>query len=70
MAVIGDARGTGVGAAILRELMAQAKLRGQTGVQLNAQLSAEKFYRREGFEREGDLFSEAGIEHVHMTRVL
>lgn len=70
MAVSLAARGTGVGAAILRALMEQARLRGQSGVQLNAQLTAESFYQREGFEREGELFDEAGIPHVHMTRHL
>jgi predicted GNAT family N-acyltransferase len=68
MAVMESARGTGVGAAILRVLMENAKLRGQSGVQLNAQLTTESFYQREGFAREGDLFEEAGIPHVHMTR--
>ncbi len=68
MAVSEEARGTGVGAQILRLLMEQARLRGQLGVQLNAQLTAESFYAREGFAREGELFDEAGIQHVHMTR--
>ena len=67
MAVMESARGTGIGAAILLLLMEQAKLRGQLGVQLNAQLTAEPFYQREGFAREGELFVEAGIPHVHMT---
>jgi predicted GNAT family N-acyltransferase len=31
-------------------------------------LTAESFYAREGFAREGELFDEAGIQHVHMTR--
>lgn len=68
MAVTETARGTGVGAAILRLLMEQARLRGQSGVQLNAQVTAESFYQRAGFAREGALFEEAGIPHVHMTR--
>jgi predicted GNAT family N-acyltransferase len=67
MAVMQSARGTGVGAGILLQLMAQAKLRGQHAVQLNAQITAESFYLREGFSREGELFEEAGIVHVHMT---
>lgn len=67
MAVMESARGTGIGAAILLRLMEQAKLRGQHGVQLNAQITAESFYQREGFAREGELFEEAGIPHVHMT---
>jgi predicted GNAT family N-acyltransferase len=68
MAVLSSARGTGVGAELLRVLMEQARLRGEAGVQLNAQLTAESFYQRAGFTREGELFDEAGIPHVHMTR--
>ena len=66
MAVLPAYRNMGVGAAILRALMAQAKLRGQTSVQLNAQIAAENFYRRHGFVRQGEQFQEAGITHVHM----
>jgi predicted GNAT family N-acyltransferase len=39
-------RGHGVGAEILRNLMAQAKSRGDGIVMLNAQQSAEPFYRK------------------------
>ncbi|MFA9273460.1 MAG: GNAT family N-acetyltransferase [Candidatus Aquirickettsiella gammari] len=70
MAVLSTARNCGVGAEILRQLMAQAKIRGMQSVQLNAQISAASFYQREGFNREGDLFIEAGIEHVHMNKTL
>jgi predicted GNAT family N-acyltransferase len=70
MAVLNTARNCGVGAEILRQLMVQAKIRGIHAVQLNAQISAEPFYKREGFSREGDLFMEAGIQHVHMNKTL
>lgn len=70
MAVLNTARNCGVGAEILRQLMAQAKIRGMYAVQLNAQISAEPFYQREGFHREGELFMEAGIQHVHMNKML
>jgi predicted GNAT family N-acyltransferase len=70
MAVLSSARNGGVGAEILRQLMTQAKIRGMHAVQLNAQISAEAFYQREGFNREGELFMEAGIEHVHMNKSL
>lgn len=70
MAVLSSTRNCGVGAEILRQLMAQAKNRGMQSVQLNAQISAAPFYQREGFNREGDLFIEAGIEHVHMNKTL
>jgi predicted GNAT family N-acyltransferase len=70
MAVLSSARNCGVGAEILRQLMVQAKVRGMHAVQLNAQISAEPFYEREGFNREGDLFVEAGIQHIHMNKIL
>lgn len=66
MAVLAQARGVGVGAAILRQLMQQAKQRGDACVRLNAQQSAEHFYLKEGFIRDGDIFMEAGIPHIHM----
>lgn len=70
MAVLDIARSHGIGAEILRVLMEQARIRGQKEVQLNAQISAESFYKGQGFSREGDLFNEAGIAHVHMSAPL
>jgi len=67
MAVLASARNSGVGADILRSLMEQAKLRGDQIVQLNAQQSAEPFYVREGFARDGEIFMEAGIAHICMA---
>ncbi|HTD04223.1 GNAT family N-acetyltransferase [Undibacterium sp.] len=66
MAVRASARGHGVGVAILQALMQQARLRGDAEVKLNAQISAEPFYERNGFVRDGDVFEEAGIQHLHM----
>ncbi len=70
MAVLSAVRGHGVGAEILRNLMAQAKSRGDGIVMLNAQQSAEPFYRKEGFVRVGEIFEEAGIPHVAMQKSL
>ena len=67
MAVLAEARGTGVGSKILHALMEQAKARGEPAVRLNAQQSAEKFYLKDGFVREGEVFEEAGIPHVSMV---
>lgn len=66
MAVLKEARGQGLGGAILRVLMEQAKARGDRSVVLNAQTHAEPFYRRYGFVREGEEFMEAGIPHIQM----
>lgn len=66
MAVRRSARGSGVGGALLKALMEQARLRGDTRVVLNAQTQAAPFYQRHGFEVVGPEFEEAGIAHVEM----
>jgi predicted GNAT family N-acyltransferase len=66
MAVRKKARGTGVGGALLRVLMAQARARGDTEVVLSSQTHAAPFYARHGFHIDGDEFFEAGIAHINM----
>lgn len=66
MAVRKSARGTGVGGALLRALMAQARARGDRQVELSSQTHAASFYQRHGFMIEGDEFFEAGIAHINM----
>ena len=68
MAVLAPFRNAQIGAAMLRVLVQEATDRGLTVVQLNAQISAENFYLREGFTRVGEIFIEAGIEHIHMLK--
>jgi hypothetical protein len=70
MAVLARARNRGVGAAILRALVAIAAARGDREVVLHAQRSAARFYAREGFREHGGEYLEAGIAHVTMTRAL
>lgn len=70
MAVRQPARGKGIGARMLETLVATARQRGDRQVMLNAQTQAEPFYQRYGFLREGGVFMEAGIPHIHMRRVL
>ena len=70
MAVLGDWRGLGVGDAMLAALMTEARKLGWPAVSLNAQVSAETFYARQGFIPYGERFWEAGIEHQSMRRAL
>lgn len=70
MAVSREARGRGVGGAILEALVEAARARGDREVVLNAQLQAAGFYRAHGFVEEGAEFDEAGIAHRAMRRVL
>ncbi len=70
MAVLGAARGSGVGRALLDLLVARAGERGLPVVELHAQLHARRFYERAGFTAFGEVYLEAGIEHVGMRRRL
>lgn len=70
MAVLSAWRGRGVGEALLRALLAEARQRQWPAISLHAQVDAERFYARHGFLPEGDRFFEAGIEHQGMRRVL
>ena len=63
-------RGRGIGARILEALLAEAARRGHRRAELHAQLAAEGFYARYGFERTGGVFMEAGIAHTTMARPL
>ncbi|MHA6203258.1 GNAT family N-acetyltransferase [Dyella soli] len=63
-------RQRGVGAAMLRALIARARALGRREIMLDAQLSAVAFYQREGFEALGDVFEDAGIRHQAMRLLL
>ncbi|TWI69172.1 putative GNAT family N-acyltransferase [Pseudoduganella lurida] len=69
MAVSKAVRGTGVGGALLRGLMSQARDRGHAEVILSAQTHAAPFYLAHGFTQVGAEFFEAGIAHVEMRHV-
>ena len=70
MAVLRRWRGYGIGAAILRALLAEAAELGMTQLVLHAQTPAVGFYERFGFLTEGAQFMEAGIAHFTMRRHL
>jgi predicted GNAT family N-acyltransferase len=70
MAVLPEFRKTGVGAHILRFLVDLARERGFRKAILHAQLTAEGFYLKEGFNPVGGVFDEAGIAHRKMERDL
>ncbi|MEO6714403.1 MAG: GNAT family N-acetyltransferase [Mycobacteriales bacterium] len=70
MAVRSAVRGQGIGSMLLRALEDIAGMRGCAQVELHAQLHAAPFYRQLGYAAEGDVFAEAGIEHVAMRKLL
>ena len=66
MAVLPEWRKRNVGARLLARAVEAGEEAG-LAVFLNAQIQAQGFYERNGFEAEGEMFLEAGIEHVRMT---
>jgi predicted GNAT family N-acyltransferase len=70
VAVKKEMRRNGIGEGICKLLMAIAGDNGAEKVIIGAQLTAVEFYKSLGFEKEGDVFMEAGIEHVKMVRPL
>jgi predicted GNAT family N-acyltransferase len=70
MAVAEAARGTGTGSAVLRALEQRARELGLQGIELHAQVHAQRFYERLGYEAFGEQYLEAGILHVSMRKAL
>ncbi len=67
MAVLKEWRRCGVGTALLKHLLSEAKKRGLVVTIVNAQTYAVDFYARFGFQSEEDEFLDAGIPHVRMV---
>jgi predicted GNAT family N-acyltransferase len=70
MAVLPEFRGQGIGREILRFLMDTARSRGFRRAVLHAQLTAEGFYLKQGYQPRGEVFEEAGIAHRAMDSKL
>jgi predicted GNAT family N-acyltransferase len=70
MAVRKEARGIGVGRAIMAALIARAREMGLLEIILDAQVHAIPFYADLGFVEEGDEFMDAGLVHRRMRRRL
>jgi predicted GNAT family N-acyltransferase len=70
IAVDQNTRGTGVGRNVMLELEKKAKELGLTELYLHAQTYAKRFYELLGYTPRGDVFDEAGIEHIEMFKML
>jgi predicted GNAT family N-acyltransferase len=70
LAVKREARGLGVGAALVRAIEDAARARGLAAVDLHAQTHALGFYERLGYVAYGPEFPDAGIAHRSMRRSL
>ena len=66
--VLAEARGTGLGAALMRAAVERFRtVPGVTQVKLGAQTHALGFYERLGFTAKGPEFDDAGIPHREMV---
>ncbi len=65
-AVLPEFRNRGIGEIILRAVLEDV-VPLEKPIYLHAQLKAVSFYERNGFEKVGEQFTEAGIEHYLMT---
>ncbi|KPQ28038.1 MAG: putative acyltransferase [Halomonas sp. HL-93] len=70
VAVLAEARGSGIGGQLMAAAIACAQRLGHPQVALSAQLHALAFYERLGFTAHGDIFMDAGIPHREMTLTL
>jgi predicted GNAT family N-acyltransferase len=66
VAVLKEARGMYYGDFVVRLLLNKAFLSGAKEVIISAQVKAIPFYEKIGFAPFGDIYFEAGIEHVKM----
>lgn len=70
VAVLESERGTGLGRQIMLMMEETARQHGYTKLKLNAQTHAKRFYEKLDYTPLGDVFDEAGIEHIAMEKYL
>lgn len=70
VAVHSSARGTGLGKQIMLVLELHAREQGFQKLKLNAQCHAQAFYEKLGYIPYGEVFDEAGIDHIAMQKTL
>ncbi len=68
MAVDAARRRRGLGGKVLDALEGRARAEGLVELELHAQCYVEAFYAGRGYRRVGDVFEEAGIDHVVMRK--
>ncbi|MBO1308716.1 GNAT family N-acetyltransferase [Enterococcus sp. 669A] len=70
MAVLKDFRSQHLGEAIIKEAELFAKQQEFREIRLDAQLTAQSFYENQGYVTYGQVFQDAGIDHIHMKKEL
>ncbi|OTN76176.1 hypothetical protein A5886_001253 [Enterococcus sp. 8G7_MSG3316] len=70
MAVPKDYRGHGCGRILIEGAEAFAKAHHIEKITLGAQLTAQDFYQKLGYQAEGEVFLDADMPHIKMTKTL
>ena len=70
LAVLPEARGGGLGAALLAESERLAREAGATEMHLHAQCRVTPFYERRGYEQYGAVELDEHVEHIWMRKAL
>ncbi|MCF7944864.1 MAG: GNAT family N-acetyltransferase [Spirochaetia bacterium] len=70
LAVSAEARGRGYGKKIMKWAIQEAETFGICRLELHAQYHLLEFYKHLGFLPRGDVFTEAGIQHIQMEMEL
>ncbi len=70
IAVLKSARNQSVGATVLKALVNEASKQGYKRVYLGSQMHATVFYKKLGFNICGEVFMDAGLEHIEMEMFL
>ncbi|MBP1807218.1 ElaA protein [Rubellimicrobium aerolatum] len=68
--VLREARGRGIGAALIRAAVEELRGMGLRRAKLGSQVHAIPFYEGLGFVAEGPVYDDAGIPHRDMARAL
>lgn len=71
IAVLEEYRGNGVGKAIIKFI--EETIKENTKIELlklNSQCTSVKFYEKLNFLKKGEIFIEAGIEHIQMIKAI
>ena len=70
VAILKDYRNQGFGTKLTNYLIGHCRKKGCKKIHIHSQLYVRDFYKKFGFIETGDVFLEAGIEHVAMYREL
>lgn len=70
MAVLDAYRGQGLGGMILAKVEQVMHKKGFETIELHARVSAQGFYKKNGYTAFGDVFDEVGIAHIRMKKEL